>query len=159
MSSLLGEQKIALPASAAYHGSVESYFSQQQQALSPACIVLAQTTEEISTTMEVLTQHSQCNFAVRSGGHTNWAGASNIADGVVIDLRGLNSIDIHRETSTVSVGAGATWDDVYAKLDPLGLSVNGGRAAGVGESETLSRIHELPLLDSAVGSYKELTGP
>lgn len=97
--------------------------------------------------MQALTQHSQCNFAIRSGGHTNWAGASNIANGVVIDLRSLDSIKIHHETSTVSVSAGATWDDVYSKLDPLGLSVNGGRSAGVGELGTPSSIHELPLLE------------
>lgn len=32
----------------------------------------------------------------------------------------------------MSVGPGATWDLVYGKLDPLGLSVAGGRVSGVG---------------------------
>jgi FAD/FMN-containing dehydrogenase len=70
---------------------------------------------------------------VRSGGHAYWAGSSNIAGGVVIDIRALNSITVNQENSTVSVGAGASWDQVYERLDPLGLSVNGGRSAEVGK--------------------------
>ena len=72
-----------------------------------------------------------CLFAVLSGGHASWPGASNIAGGVVFDLRALNSIEISADKSTVSVGVGAPWDAVYEKLDPLGLSVNGARASGV----------------------------
>ncbi|KAI2610568.1 hypothetical protein GGR54DRAFT_651721 [Hypoxylon sp. NC1633] len=128
----LGADRVAFPTSGIYNESVQSYFSQQQEALSPACVILPQSAEDVSVTIQTLTQHPQCDFAIRSGGHTNWAGASNIADGVAIDLQGLDSIEIHHDTSTISVGVGATWDDVYAKLDPLGLSVNGGRSAGVG---------------------------
>ncbi len=121
--------------STAYEASVASYFSQQQQAVQPACVVSPQTTQDVSTAIRILTSHTdgQCKFSIRSGGHASWAGASNIAGGVVIDIRALNSVDVHSDTSTVSVGAGAAWDDVYAKLDPVGLSVNGGRAAEVGE--------------------------
>ena len=50
-----------------------------------------------------------------------------------MDLRGLNAIELSSDKSTVLVGTGATWDAVYEKLDPLRLSVNGGRAAGVGK--------------------------
>lgn len=56
-------------------------------------------------------------------------GASNVQGGVTIDLRGLDSIDISGDK--VSTGVGASWDAVYATLDPLGLSVAGGRVAGV----------------------------
>jgi FAD/FMN-containing dehydrogenase len=59
-------------------------------------------------------------------------GASNSSGGVTVDLAKLNSIDVNAEDSTVSVGPAATWDAVFAKLDPLGLSVAGGRVAGVG---------------------------
>lgn len=59
-------------------------------------------------------------------------GASNSQGGVTVDLANLNSIDIKAQDSTVSVGPAATWDTVFAKLDPLGLSVAGGRVAGVG---------------------------
>jgi len=35
-------------------------------------------------------------------------------------------------TSTVQIGAGLIWDDVYTVLDPLGVNVVGGRVTGVG---------------------------
>jgi len=91
------------------------------------------------------------DMAIRSGGHMWIPGASNADGGVTLDLRGLNTIEVRgadaadsRSTSDhpaspaslaatiVSVGVGATWDAVYAKLDPLGLSVAGGRVGGVG---------------------------
>ncbi|KAI1120718.1 hypothetical protein F5Y10DRAFT_289356 [Nemania abortiva] len=134
LSTALGGGKVLLAGSTTYNAFVGSYFSQQQQAVRPACIVFPQTTQDVSTTIRILTSHPdrKCKFAIRSGGHASWAGASNIAGGVVIDIRALNSVDVHSDTSTVSVGAGAAWDDVYVKLDPIGLSVNGGRAAEVG---------------------------
>lgn len=63
-------------------------------------------------------------------------GASNSAGGVTVDLRGLNSVELSADKSSVFVGIGATWDAVYNKLDPLGLSVAGGRVAGVGVRPT-----------------------
>lgn len=76
---------------------------------------------------------TSCQFAVRSGGHTSWAGASNIQFGVVIDLGSLKAVELAADKSTVSVGVGAIWGDVYKALEPHGLSVNGGRASTVGE--------------------------
>ncbi|KAI1074432.1 hypothetical protein F5B20DRAFT_439792 [Whalleya microplaca] len=134
LSALLGEQNVALPGSTAYNASINSYFSAQQSAVQPACIVSPQTVQDVSATVKSLTMHQgrNCPFAVRSGGHASWAGASNIAGGVVIDLRAFHSVELSSDKSTVSVGVGASWDSVYEKLDPLGLSVNGGRASGVG---------------------------
>jgi hypothetical protein len=73
----------------------------------------------------------QCHFAVRSGGHGINAGSANIAGGVTIDLSSLNSIEM-LSGEVAAVGPGATWDQVYSKLQPFGLSVAGGRNAGVG---------------------------
>lgn len=59
-------------------------------------------------------------------------GASTSPGGVTIDLRGLDSVDVSSDHATVSFAVGATWDAVYAALDPLGRSVAGGRVANVG---------------------------
>lgn len=129
---MFGKQDIATPGSSAYIASLESYFSALQSAVQPSCIVYPQTVQDVSAAVAALTKtqkHGNCSFAIRSGGHTSWAGASNIQGGVVIDLSALNAIDLVTDRSTVSVGVGASWDLVYEKLDPLGLSVNGGRAA------------------------------
>ncbi|PKX99265.1 FAD-binding oxidoreductase [Aspergillus novofumigatus IBT 16806] len=97
----------------------------------PLCIVSPSSVEELSTAITTIT-NSNCQFAIRSGGHTSFGGACNIANGITIDLRALNSITVSDDRTTVSVGVGASWGDVYAFLDPLGLSVAGGRAAQVG---------------------------
>lgn len=61
-----------------------------------------------------------------------WAGAANIQDGVTIDLSQMSRIKVSKDRKIVSVGAGARWQDVYARLDPMNLSVVGGRAGTVG---------------------------
>lgn len=112
-----------------------SYYSAQQQTIRPSCILFPQTTRDVSEAVKILGKHAvegSHGFAIKSGGHTSWAGSSNIAGGVTLDLRRLNSIDVSVDGKTVQVGAGATWDAVYRKLDPLGRSVAGGRVAGVG---------------------------
>lgn len=74
----------------------------------------------------------KCLFAVRSGGHTPWAGAANIDNGVTIDLSNLNNITFQPESNVTSIGPGATWDEVYLALEPLGQMVGGGRSSTVG---------------------------
>lgn len=123
---------MSLPGSAAYHASLSSYFAIESSNVQPLCFVSPQTTSDVSVAIGFLASEHLCDFAIRSGGHTWFPGASNIQGGVTIDLRGLNSIKLSADHSTVSTGPGATWDDVYAKLDPLQLTVAGGRVGGVG---------------------------
>lgn len=105
--------------------------------MQPSCVVLAQSPEDVSAAVKSLVQLAddgkKCQFAVRSGGHTSWAGASNIDSGAVIDLRLIKSVELATDKSTVSVGVGAAWGDVYKALEPYGLSANGGRATTVGK--------------------------
>lgn len=60
--------------------------------------------------------------------------AANILDGITIDLSSMKAVNVAADHSSVSVGAGARWEDVYNNLEPLGLAVAGGRAAPVGVS-------------------------
>ena len=77
-------------------------------------------------------EDQECQFAVKSGGHGMFTGASNIQQGITIDLLNLNQITVSSDKTQVSVGAGNRWYDVYTKLDPMGISVIGGRVAGIG---------------------------
>jgi len=94
------------------------------------------TTSEVSRTVGALNLLRifglQCPYAIRSGGHTPWAGAATIANGVQIDLAAINQVTVASSKAITSVGPGARWLDVYSKLDTLGLSVVGGRVATVG---------------------------
>lgn len=121
-----------------YNESLSSYYSQQQQLLQPDCFVAPATVSEVSLALRTLsvaideatlTGADPCSFAIRSGGHGGPA-SSGIDGEVTIDLRALKAIDVQGDI--VSVQTGCTWDEVYARLDPLRLSVAGGRNAGVG---------------------------
>lgn len=107
----------------------------QQENIHPACILFPKTVNDVSTAVKTLSKSGKpgsCNFAIRSGGHTSWAGASNIDGGVTLDLRGLSNVDVKEDGTVVQVGTGATWDAVYKTLDPIGKGAAGGRVAGVG---------------------------
>ena len=44
----------------------------------------------------------------------------------------FNEINVDTAAATVEVGAGLTWDKVYAELESYGVNVVGGRIPGVG---------------------------
>ncbi|KAF1941899.1 FAD-binding domain-containing protein [Clathrospora elynae] len=125
---------ILSPSSPQYTIRTASYWSRSAQ-LSPACIIQPRTTQDVSVVLATLRTHPACSdtqFAVRSGGHMSWAGANNIDNGVTIDLGYLNGTTLDVKTRVARVQPGARWGGVYAVLDPLGVTVVGGRAAGVG---------------------------
>ncbi|KAE8408386.1 hypothetical protein BDV37DRAFT_295913 [Aspergillus pseudonomiae] len=132
LASVLGS-KVSFPNTQPYNDSISTYFSQQNCNLHPLCIVSPTTAEDVATAINTTTSTLETtNFAIRSGGHAPFTGASNIANGITLDLRGLDSITVSPDRTTASIGVGATWGEVYSHLDPLGLSVAGGRAAQVG---------------------------
>ena len=65
-------------------------------------------------------------------------------------MTGLASVTVNGNKSIASVGAGATWLDVYRYLDGFGVAVAGGRNAAVGVGGltiggvSLPRFAEIP---------------
>ncbi|KAG9199276.1 hypothetical protein G6514_008623 [Epicoccum nigrum] len=103
--------------------------------MSPSCIVQPKSTEEVSQTLRLLVEDLSCKqvqFAVRSGGHTTWANSNNIENGVTIDLGLMNKTKLDPSTTIAAIQPGSLWNQVYATLDPLGVTVAGGRAGSVG---------------------------
>ncbi|KAL4880336.1 hypothetical protein BJY04DRAFT_191638 [Aspergillus karnatakaensis] len=109
------------------------YFVVQQQELTPLCVVYPESAGDVSRAVQVVKEY-QCPFSVRSGGHGNHAGVSSIQGGLVIDTSRLKSITISEDESTVGLGAGLRWKEVYAVLEQRGLMVIGGRTESVGVS-------------------------
>jgi FAD/FMN-containing dehydrogenase len=101
-----------------YENSIDSYFSVLEQELTPYCFMSSNGCE--------------CQFAVRCGGHTPWAGAANIDGGITIDLSGMKSVTYSAATNTTAVEPGATWHDVYLAAHAEGHMVAGGRSSTVG---------------------------
>lgn len=120
-----------------YAESLNTYFSAQESQIKPTCVVRPKSTFDVSKTVSTLVEanskkQDKVKFAIRSGGHTSFAGCANEAGGVTIDLRGLNSIKINDEQSQATIGAGASWGEVYRTLDAQGLALPGGRHSQVG---------------------------
>jgi FAD/FMN-containing dehydrogenase len=114
-----------------YSTEQESYWSAIQAEVSPQCFVQPTCAAEVAAIVR-LAERTDCSFAVRSGGHAAFTGASSIPNGITIDLRLLNEVTISGDRTTTRVGAGNVWLDVYEKLVPEGLAVIGGRVSGIG---------------------------
>ncbi|KAK8122598.1 hypothetical protein PG984_011268 [Apiospora sp. TS-2023a] len=136
IQSFLGNQ-VSFPGSSDYNNSLDEFWSSQEAELQPSCIVTPSDRDGVASAVKAIragidASAGRCNFAIRSGGHTAWAGAANIEAGVLIDLRKLNQITVAPDEKTVRVGPGNRWGDVYRGLDTRGLAVLGGRIATVG---------------------------
>ena len=121
--------------------SIQSYWALQERDIIPQCIVRPRSVNELATAMTILKGDYDARtcrgdtpllFAVRSGGHSPVPGSANMNNGIVIDLRLLNEVIPSDDGSSVSIGTGARWIDVYKTLDEEGLAVAGGRNSDVG---------------------------
>ncbi|CAG8980738.1 hypothetical protein HYALB_00012936 [Hymenoscyphus albidus] len=79
----------------AYHGNLprsfaKSYHCSRQGEVIPACVVRPITANDVSTTIQIVRKY-QCHFAVKSGGHAMFKGASNAEGGVTIDMIKVNN--------------------------------------------------------------------
>lgn len=86
---------------------------------------------DVSSILKIV-QKTGCPFAVKSGGHAAFAGASSAPDGITISLAKLNELQVSEDRKTTRVGTGNVWFDVYAYLTPKNLSVVGGRVKDIG---------------------------
>ncbi|KAH6605695.1 fad binding domain-containing [Trichoderma cornu-damae] len=125
------KSKVASSCSATYNQSLSSYWAAQEGSISPSCILLATSAQDVSRALEVLVPLS-CKFAVRSGGHGAIPGIANIQGGVTIDLSGLDGLALSKDKSTVDLGPGQIWGSVYTQLQASGVTVSGGRDGPVG---------------------------
>lgn len=58
-----------------------------------------------------------------AGERHSMGGQSFSAGGLVLDMRELNAVAVNEEAMTMVVGSGASWKEVQAILDPMGLAV------------------------------------
>ena len=70
-------------------------------------------------------------LAIRSGGHST-VGGSGVTDGIVMDLRDLNAIDIDESNKTAWIGSGLTAGEVSAAVTARKLIIGFGDAGTVG---------------------------
>lgn len=124
--------RVSFPGNSAYETTQDSYFSLQEAALSPACIVVPSSPQDVAETVTIISGIPNCQFAIKGQTHAPAAGFANINAGVTIDLTPLHSVTVNSEHTVASIGGGASWLDVYTYLDSHGLAVAGGRNGAVG---------------------------
>ncbi len=117
----------------------------------PGAVVRVADAADVATAIHVA-RASGLELAVRSGGHSS-AGFSTVDDGLVIDVRALDSVDIDVKRRTVWAGAGVTAGALTAAVGAHGLAVGFGDTGTVGISGItlgggigyLSRLHGLTI--------------
>lgn len=113
------------------NGTSTGYWTVAAQSITPACRLSPRSTSEVSSAVQQLA-NLHCRFAIRGAGHMTWAGAANIQDGVTIDLSSMSHVSVSADRKLTSAGPGCRWRNIYNVLDPMNLTVVGGRVDDVG---------------------------
>ncbi|KAJ3278019.1 hypothetical protein HK104_002734 [Borealophlyctis nickersoniae] len=120
--------KVDTPTVDAYNVSLKSYYS-AICALPPTCIFHPTSAQDVSAAVKLIDKHD-APFAVRSGGHSTNLGASGTT-GVLISMDRMNTVTNVKD-GMADIGPGGRWGEVYAELEPYGVTAVGGRMAPVG---------------------------
>ncbi|KAF9889617.1 hypothetical protein FE257_007125 [Aspergillus nanangensis] len=99
--------------------------------LAPTVIVNPSSSTEVAQVL-ALAQFLRCKFSVRGGGHLQNPGFNSNEGGIVISMSKFTQLVVADDKSTVDVGLGLRWLDVYQGLEPHGITVAGGRVPPVG---------------------------
>ncbi|TDL26277.1 FAD-binding domain-containing protein [Rickenella mellea] len=105
-----------------------------ESAQNSTCSVEPATPKDVSSILKIVGRSDiRAPFAVKGGGHAYNTGFSSTL-GVQISMAKFNEIHFDASSNTVTLGTGLIWDEVYNKLNPMGVTVAGGRVMGVGNA-------------------------
>jgi len=121
------KNKIVLPGTEKYAASREGWAATNNH---PAIIILCETTADVQASV-VLAGKRNLRLSVRGGGH-DWQGRSFAHNGLVIDLRNLNTIEIDAGAKVATIGGGVNALDLTTAADPYDLIAVVGTSGVVG---------------------------
>ncbi|KAL8376544.1 hypothetical protein RB595_007577 [Gaeumannomyces hyphopodioides] len=127
------QDPVLKPGDAAYTERINTLWSASAR-LAPACIVTPKDAAEVSVVLQVLQKSPKAKFAIRSRGHSHWAGGNNVDGGVEIDLSAhFVGATYDADTRLASVLPASRWGTVLKDLElQHGVAVVGGRDGNVG---------------------------
>jgi FAD/FMN-containing dehydrogenase len=96
----------------------------------PAAVVRCRTAADVAAAV-TYARDRDLIVAVRCGGHST-PGYSTCDDGIVIDLRPMNRVEVDADARTARVQGGALWAELDAATQEHGLAVTGGRVSDTG---------------------------
>ncbi|KAJ5436959.1 FAD-binding type 2 [Penicillium cf. griseofulvum] len=123
--------KVSAQNSDGYNTFTSSFWSVQQEEVLPRCVFRPTKNFEVSTAV-LLARLTGCEFAVRSGGHAAFTGASSAPGGISIWFKDMKAVTLNEDKTVASIGPGNNWLTTYSALEPYGLAVVGGRASSIG---------------------------
>ncbi|KAL6711778.1 hypothetical protein ACN47E_002821 [Coniothyrium glycines] len=128
---IFGENKVEKQDEPGYGAAVNYFWSVQQREPQPFCVFRPEQALDVST-LVLLSRLTQCPFAVRSGGHAAFAGASSINGGITVVFDRMKHIGLSRDQKIASIEPGNLWLDIYTTLAEDNLAVVGGRVSDIG---------------------------
>jgi len=96
----------------------------------PALVVRPASTDDVVRAVRFATSEG-LPIAVRGGAHSV-AGFSTCDDGIVIDLGGMNTVDVDVKAQRATAGGGTKWVDFDAATQEHGLATTGGLVSSTG---------------------------
>jgi hypothetical protein len=101
----------------------------------PTCVVQP---EDASHVQAIINQarEKDLKITIKCGGHS-YAGHSTASQGISLDLKNMNKVNLDMKSKTVTIEAGCQWAHVYKTLingQHNGFIINGGRCPSVGVS-------------------------
>ncbi|KAL4766866.1 hypothetical protein BDW60DRAFT_212518 [Aspergillus nidulans var. acristatus] len=137
LSALRDAIAVLYPALVFDHSSPEfavaqnSFWNQVQRRKAPGCFFQPTDAHRVARAIiEVVKQ--DCPFAIKGGGHSSNPAGCSVNGGFQFDLAKLNHVEIAEDRSTVRVGPGVRWGELFKILEPHGVIAAGGRDYGVG---------------------------
>jgi FAD/FMN-containing dehydrogenase len=119
--------RLSYPLELNYIAETQKYWSTALRDLVPACVVLPTSTAEVAAIVQILNEHPDVDFAVKSGGHDVNPGHGSIQDGILIAMRQISGATYDSTTGLAYVKPGGEWNDVIGDLAPYNVTVVGGR--------------------------------
>ncbi|KZV64574.1 FAD-binding domain-containing protein [Peniophora sp. CONT] len=127
-STVSSASNVYQPLSIQYEADVKHWAASSAERAT--CSVEPGTAEDVGKILQIVGS-TNTSFAVKGGGHASNPGFSS-TQGVMIAMSRFSNVTLSADKSTVEVGAGLIWDDVYSALEDSGVNVVGGRVPGVG---------------------------
>ncbi|KAK7023501.1 hypothetical protein VNI00_016719 [Paramarasmius palmivorus] len=104
----------------------------QTSSQNSTCSVQPETSDDVALILQTVANgDTRSPFAIKGGGHAANPGFSS-TPGVQISMSRFSDVEYDENQSTAKVGAGLTWGEVFAALEPHGVKVVGGRSPSVG---------------------------
>ncbi|KAF7535832.1 hypothetical protein G7054_g5080 [Neopestalotiopsis clavispora] len=158
LTSSLGAVKVvSAPLNPEYIATTQDYWNARQSVYTPACIVYAQSAQDVSVSLQAI-RAADSRFAIKSGGHNPNNFFSSVDGGVLVSLEQMTDKSYDASSTLASYEPGSNWGELYEYYQQFAVTVMGGRLAGVGSGLALGGglSYLSPQYGVACDSFREL---